>query len=349
MPHALLDPARWSALALSALLAGGAAADRTSERAQAGERVRALPAQGIHLTSWNDSYGSPAARALVTEADAEGFAVVVLVPTWYVDAIDGSSIRPVVGRTPSDDGLRATMRHARARGLRVVLKPHVDCRDDCAWRGHLAPRDRRRFWSHYRSMIERYARLAEAAGATTLVVGTELKGLSGDTEQMRRVIRLARARFDGALTYAANWDEVGQVRFWPQLDAVGVDAYFPLTDHLHPSRADLRRGWEQWLGDLDRVRAGKPVWFTEIGYQARTGTARSPNLVQSPSKRDERAQADAYAVALCVIRDTPWIEGAWWWHWPVQASDDVENAFSARRRPAGRLLRLAMRGTQQCP
>jgi hypothetical protein len=39
-----------------------------------------------------------------------------------------------------------------------------------------------------------------------------------------------RKIYTGKLTYAANWDDFDKVPFWKELDYIGIDAYFPLSD-----------------------------------------------------------------------------------------------------------------------
>jgi hypothetical protein len=45
------------------------------------------------------------------------------------------------------------------------------------------------------------------------------------------------------LTYAANWDKYDQVSFWDELDFIGIQAYFPLTDQTNPSAEEIKKGW----------------------------------------------------------------------------------------------------------
>lgn len=107
----------------------------------------------------------------------------------------------------------------------------------------------------FRRMILHYAALAKAAGGVdSFVIGSEMRGLTtvrGASDNYIAVDALMELTADvrsilGAqtgLTYAADWSEYfghhsgGNVRFhldplWahPAIDAIGIDAYFPLAD-----------------------------------------------------------------------------------------------------------------------
>lgn len=101
----------------------------------------------------------------------------------------------------------------------------------------------------------------------------------------RRVIQEVRGVYSGALTYAANFDQYAQVGFWDALDAIGVNAYFPLRGTLDSSRVEqleptFVESWRRILGGIDEVRAeqkpGAPVIFTELGYTRWRGSTIQP-------------------------------------------------------------------------
>src|SRR6185437_14398256 len=95
------------------------------------------------------------------------------------------------------------------------------------------------------AMIDHYADLAGQGGATMLVIGTELKTMSGSayTSRWEQIVASVRRRFAGRLTYAANWNEYQQVRFWGDLDYIGVDAYYPLSELPAPTVSQLLSAW----------------------------------------------------------------------------------------------------------
>ncbi len=102
-----------------------------------------------------------------------------------------------------------------------------------------------------------------------------------------RVIDRARETFRGSLTYAANFDQYFEVDFWPQLDLLGINAYFPLRQRDLPAAAGAQRvdifrsRWNTILLEIDDFRRaqGMPehrVLFTELGYVRRANCTIQP-------------------------------------------------------------------------
>lgn len=96
------------------------------------------------------------------------------------------------------------------------------------------------------------------------------------------LIAEVRSRYSGDLTYAANFDSYAEVGFWPELDVMAVNAYFPLREPTEAADADtLAAGWERVFTDLEASQAdmgvaGMPVIFTELGYTRRAGATTAP-------------------------------------------------------------------------
>lgn len=100
----------------------------------------------------------------------------------------------------------------------------------------------------------------------------------------RALIKKVRAVFQGRLTYAANFDQYGEVGFWDALDIMGINAYFQLRDANRVSKPDdrlqdeLREGWLKVFKQIEATRQAQalgamPVVFTELGYtQAKDGS-----------------------------------------------------------------------------
>ncbi len=117
------------------------------------------------------------------------------------------------------------------------------------------------------------------------------------------IVERARAAFPGTLTYAANFDQYEFVSFWDRLDAIGINAYFPLRRHSleglgeEDLRAHLTAGWSRVLSGLDAFRArrglgDRPVLFTELGYVRRANSTIQPWAASGfsvlPSRGGER-------------------------------------------------------------
>ena len=192
-----------------------------------------------------------------------------------------------------------------------------------------------RFFADYTAWIEQMA--AASTGADAFAVGTELDKLLQHEDAWRDVIRRVRARYEGPITYAANWTDYDRVPFWDALDAIGVQAYFPLVRRADgvPSDAELDRGWDAVLAGLRRTaaRVDKPVVFTELGYN------RSSKAAMEPWKYDRGGQ-DAEAIQEACLRSAframdrePVVVGAFLWKWfPSERPPNDFNKSTARMR-----------------
>jgi hypothetical protein len=306
--------------------------------------------RGFVLTSWDrDSYHS--ADSAIAQMAADGNDHVAVFTQWFVDSPTASGLAPDGGRTPSDASILHAIAVARSVGLQVVVKPQVGTRTG-SWVGSLRPADPGAFWAGYRTMLLHYADLAQRAGASMLVVGTEMAGLSGADGHWRALIGEVRRHFAGKLTYAANYDEFDRVRFWDALDYIGIDAYFPLADARAPTPGpDVLAGAWKARGYLDRIaavsaRTGKPVLFTELGYRAVRDTAVHPSDWPARSPADALAQANAYSAFYRAVAGQPWMAGVYWWDTSTSPQDQDNGVIG---RPAEAVMAAANGLTAPAP
>jgi homoserine trans-succinylase len=83
------------------------------------------------------------------------------------------------------------------------------------------------------------------------------------------------------LTYAANWDDFDKVPFWNELDYIGIDAYFPLSDATTHRCWNLD-AWQQHIKKIEKLQAKTKkntlyrVWLTatQIRQQRNLGRKR---------------------------------------------------------------------------
>ncbi|MHB8792509.1 MAG: glycoside hydrolase family 113 [Thermoleophilia bacterium] len=307
--------------------------------------------RGFNYPSWSRSeYLSPASSESLGSIAATGANWVAVVPTWYVDSVNSSDIAPEDGeggRTATDAALVKAIDDAHARGLGVMLKPHVDVRDGTT-RVDIRPADMTLWFADYRAMIVDYARLAEMNQVEMLAIGTELAGISGyeNNAYWEALIAEVRTVYHGPITYAASMNDYRSVYFWDQLDYLGLDSYFPLSDNVEPTIAELVNGWTgyvgqfgeaDWIGRVEAWQAiwNKPVIFTELGYRSSSYVGRAP-WDCSPAAYDGENQARAYDAAFQVLRDKPWLAGVFWWDWmvPADSGGPGDTNYTVRDKPA---------------
>ena len=181
-------------------------------------------------------------------------------------------------------GIRETTRMARKYGIKTLLKPHVWLsRAEGKWRGDIAmdsEAEWKAWFESYTTFIIHYAKLTQELGIESLCMGMELHRAAVERDaDWRNVICDVRAVYTGKLVYGANWfEEFEQILFWDELDYIGVQAYFPLTDRVNPNREELVEGWKPHIEAIERIQAryNKPVLITEVGYHSSVDAAVEP-------------------------------------------------------------------------
>lgn len=348
------------ALILASLLAPAQALSvsiSVNDQPQAVSVNRPLPwiFQGYNYPSWNyDEYASDASRVSLTDMRATGANYVAIVPTQYMARSDSVSFGPdPSGRTATDEAVAHAIDDAHARGLKVMLKPHIDVIEGDVWRGDIQPADMAAWFVSYRELMTRYARLSQAHGVELFVVGTELASLSDDRfrTEWDGVISAVKSVYHGPLTYAASLNEYGNITFWDRLDYMGLNFYFPLSEMAEPDTAELIRGWTSysgrygqanWVARVESWQAswGKPVIITEIGYRSVKYVGVTPWDCGTNVSYDGDNQARAFEAAFQVLHTKPWLAGVFWWNWAVGDSNGGvgETSYTMHGKPAEAVL-----------
>jgi|GEM_PF-1186317 len=298
---------------------------------------RTIPFQeGFVYTSWwyNDYLQAKSDTSLGWMKD-DGANYVSILVTWYQDTTTSTSIYSDASKTPTDAAVIDAIQMAHGLGMKVALKPHVDVKDG-SWRGDISfssESDWKAWFSSYTAFINHYADLAEANGVEGFVIGTELKATEGRESDWRVVVGNARTKFPRWITYAANHDSYQSITWWDALDFIGVDAYFALTAKTNPTVAELVAAWAPYKSALSSFSAskGKPIVFTEIGYQSVDGTNMHPWW--SSGAMDQQEQADCYQAAFQVFYNETWFKGMYWWMWYWDPAQDV-NKFDVYNKLA---------------
>jgi glycosyl hydrolase family 113 len=245
----------------------------------------------------------------------------------------------------SDEGIAATTRWAHARGIKVLLKPHIWTRRE--WSGSISMRsdaDWAKWFASYRAFIVYYADLARRIGADALAVGTELGGTTKREREWRAIIAEVRRHYPGPLVYCANWaEDLHQTRFWDALDWIGVQAYYPLTKKPSPSTEELVQAWAGPLADLDTMGKiwNKPVVLTEIGYRSTDNAADRPWEWAREGTLSVETQARCYESLFRALPDHPVVHGVFIWKWHpdyAQAGGPEDDQYSPQRKPAEQIL-----------
>jgi hypothetical protein len=303
-------------------------------------------------------YGSEAFRRTLEETCQLGANWISLTPFGRVADLSPTGVS-LTFEQPFEENRVAVGRaidQAHAAGLRVLLVPHLWV-ESGGWRGELDPGDDEawaRFARSYAGFLKAWAEVARDHHVEMLALGVELRTWVTTTHAASFVAlaREVRALYPGLLTYASNWDDVDDAVMLGELDLIGVNAFFPLTEKAGATRAELVQGGERVAERLRAVaeRWGKPIVLTEFGYTTRADPALRPWEWPDGMRHvtvDEEAQADAYFGLLAPLMREAWLAGAFVWRLyadPHDLSQEAEWGFSPRGKLAELVLRDAYAG-----
>ena len=298
---------------------------------------------------WHDSYATAGARESIRRLAATGATWVAFSPTLYVADKHASEVRATQG-TATDESLRAAIRSAKAAGMRVMLKPHVDLPDSFP-RMVINPVDPDKWFASYRVHMRRWAVLAREEKVEMYVVGTEipLVAHSGHRARWLPLIAEVRALYPGPLTYAANSHAFAFVGFWDKLDYIGIDAYFPVAGGSDVEA--LRAGWKMWVPSIAATAAyhKKPVIFTEAGISSQKGANLRPWDWGDFGELDLETQRAYYQAMLEAVGGEPWFRGFLCWDWNVDpsAGGPADKTLNVQGKPVQALLENVFRRAQR--
>ncbi|HYD99208.1 MAG TPA: hypothetical protein VEH84_07485 [Alphaproteobacteria bacterium] len=329
----------------------------------AGPAAADLAVRGVSITSWGwDHYGDADAPEVLAWARCLGATDVALVTEIPVDT-GADRMAPPGPTTGPNANLARMAAEARRQGLRVTIKPH---HLNGETGGHLAhpayaPADPAAFFAAYRESLLAHARIAAAAGAERLVVGTELGGqLTGAAMRphWERLIAELRTVFPGRLTYAAttstDWpdspgaNEAQFLAFWDLLDEIGLNVYPTLSTAPAPAAPQLAAAFRRnpkgadVVGPLQALAArwGRPALILETGFRSLAGGLSDSGDWRREGAPDPALQAAALEASLAVWSREPWLSGLFLWE--VEAVPELrrgETGFSFRGKPAEAAVR----------
>jgi len=231
------------------------------------------------------------------------------------------------------------------------LKPKVNLtNDEDQLRGEIrckSEKDWQAWFKSYREFILYDARVAQTAGVEEFSVGTELFAASARTADWRAIIRAARAEYTGLLTYSANHSgEEVQVQFWDDLDFIGVNNFYHLTNLRAPSVDQLIDGWKWPILQLTRLHARFPkqlIIFTEVGYPSLDRANVWPWNWERGGAVDVQEQADCFESLFRVWwknPERPWFRGMFIWNWLADPNQGglADGDYTPHNKPAEQVI-----------
>lgn len=214
------------------------------------------------------------------------------------------------------------------------------------WRGNFGVKnfsDWKIWESGYEKFILENARIADSAQVDLFCIGTELSISAVERESFwRNLISKVRHIYKGPITYSANWDNYQNIKFWNDLDYIGISAYFPLSEKDLPTEEDAMKAWEVYIKGMQDIsdQYSKPILFTEFGYKSVEYAAREPWLDEGGDENasNEKIQADLYSAIFRTFWEKEWFAGGFIWKW-YYSGNGGSKSFSPQNKMAEKKIK----------
>ncbi|MCH2231522.1 MAG: glycoside hydrolase [Crocinitomicaceae bacterium] len=245
------------------------------------------------------------------------------------------------------DGSQKYIQQMHKAGLKVMLKPQI-------WVGRGVftgfiemnnEDDWLVFEEKYQEFILEFAKMAEEEQVEMICLGTELNRFVVTRDRFwKGMIAEVKKVYSGKLTYAENWDCFDQVTFWSNLDYIGVDAYFPITQKEEPTKTDLIAGWSAHVAKMDSISAkyDTPLLFTEYGYRSTVNCSMKPWDYSKKAEISEDCQVRALSVLFDVMWSKENFAGGFLWKWfpdHKDAGGPKNDMFTVQNKKAETLVK----------
>jgi hypothetical protein len=237
----------------------------------------------------------------------------------------------------------------KKESISVMIKPQI-----WVWKGEFTGNIKmtsEESWKElevsYSHFILEYAELAEEINAEIFCIGTELESfIKHRPDYWSELITTIRTIYSGKLTYAANWDEYKRTPFWDQLDFIGVDAYFPVSEMQTPTVEDCLKGWEKHKQGLKAFseQFDRPILFTEYGYRSVDYTGKEPwRYDYTMTSVNLEGQTNATKALYEAVWNEDWFAGGYIWKWFID-HDNVggieDNQFTPQNKPVEETIKM---------
>lgn len=270
-----------------------------------------------------NGYGGNKANASLTTMKDLGANATAIIPYTFMRNPQEPAAFPIPKNAGSenDECVIQALAYAHNLGMYTLLKPQIWVRR--GWTGDIhmnTEADWNLFFDEYYRWIRHYALLGEMYHVNGLCIGVELTQTTlGHEKQWRSIIQKIRGLYNGQLTYAANWgEEFENIGFWDQLDFIGLNCYYPLSQNDHPTDLELKAGIDQVLSRAKKVqeRFNKPLVFTEIGFRSVTAPWKNPHEEVQGRAASEEDQMRCYETVFEALSQWKAQKGIFWWKWP---------------------------------
>ncbi|MCV6628643.1 MAG: glycoside hydrolase [Flavobacteriaceae bacterium] len=246
------------------------------------------------------------------------------------------------------EGLEQYAKTLRKTGVKLMIKPQIWVRHGIFTGTVEMPNTKswEQLEKNYSRFILEYAQIAQKLGAEIYCLGTELQQfVTHRPTYWSQLIAAVRKVYTGKLTYAANWNEYEYTPFWKELDYIGVDAYFPISNSKTPTIKEGINGLQLYKKSLQKWSSisKKPILFTEFGYRSVDYAGKRPwDSQRIKDKVNIEAQANCLTALFESFWSEKWFAGGFIWKWfpnHKKVGGIKNNRFTPQNKPAEKLLR----------
>ena len=246
------------------------------------------------------------------------------------------------------EGVKQYAEALRKHDIKIMIKPQI-----WVWRGEFTgyidmktEADWKTLEESYANFILEYAKLAAEINAEIFCIGTELENfIDKRPKYWDNLIKDIKQLYKGKLTYAANWDEYKRTPFWEQLDYIGIDAYFPVSDAQTPTVGQCLEGWKKHKPTMKALsdKYDKQVLFAEYGYRSVDYSGKEPwRFDRDMTTVNLQAQVNTTEALYQTFWHEDWFAGGFIWKWFInydKAGGKDNNQFTPQNKPVEQTIK----------
>lgn len=258
-------------------------------------------------------------QSLKVMKNTTGANYVIFTPNGLQDTPQSEDICYENEANVTDDELCNMISYAKELGLKVILKPTVNCKNG-TWRAHISFFDEDvicepkwgNWFESYTNFQLHYAKLAQSMHCEMVIAGCEMVMSEHRETEWREVISAVRSEYKGLVSYNTDKYQEHNVSWWDCVDVISSSGYYPIDD--------LER-------QLDRIETvinqyKKPFFFAEMGCMSTEGSKYVPNNWTLTGPVDLQGQADWYEAMFQAMEQRNFINGCALWSWDGKLYSD---------------------------
>lgn len=265
---------------------------------------------------------------------------VILAPVGLQEHAHSEEICYTSSATFSDEELINMIRYAKSKGIRVALKPTVNCKNG-VWRAYISFFEKdvpcepkwENWFASYTEFQTHYAKIAEAEQCDLFIAGCEMVMTEHRSEEWRNVIAAIRNYYHGPVSYNTDKYQEENVTWWDCVDMISSSGYYPIDQ------------WEQELDRIERVvqKFKKPFFFAEAGCMSRKGSSMVPNNWANQGALRLEEQPDWYRAMFEACAKRSWVNGFAMWEWapvlPSRSTAARDTSYEICNKPVQEVIK----------